>query len=192
VLVSWTAPYNGGVAISSYTIWFLQSDGTTYSTELTNCNGNNNGIVSAASCLVPISVLRAAPFNLVWGASVSAKVSATNSAGQSLVSSAGNGAVILTTPGAPINLANQVSVTSGSQIGLTWAAGLDSGGSPVIDYTLSYDQGTGIFVVFISGITATTYTATGLTSGTTYKFYVQARNVFVTSSNSATVSILAA
>lgn len=120
------------------------------------------------SCLVPISILRSAPFNLAWGASVYAKVTATNSAGTSIVSAVGNGALILTTPGAPINLSNQVTITSGSQVGLSWSPGLVTGGSPVIDYTLSYDQGTGSFVVFISGITSQTYTVTGLTSGTTY------------------------
>ena len=48
----------------------------------------------------------------------------------------------------------------------------------MIDYTVSFNQGSGTtFVVLASGITATSYTATGLTAGTTYAFSVQARNL---------------
>jgi hypothetical protein len=39
----------------------------------------------------------------------------------SLDSNDGNGAIILTVPDAPINLANNQMVTTGSQIGLNWA-----------------------------------------------------------------------
>ncbi len=42
-------------------------------------------------------------------------------------------------PDAPINLANVSAITSGIQIGLQWSAGASSGGSPVIDYSISYD-----------------------------------------------------
>jgi hypothetical protein len=50
--------------------------------------------------------VRAAPFNLVWGSSVYAKVIAGNVVGSSQASSIGNGAVILTVPDSPINLEN--------------------------------------------------------------------------------------
>jgi hypothetical protein len=58
--------------------------------------------------------------------------------GSSLESSEGNGAVILTVPDAPLNLANNVLTTSASQVDLTWNQGVENGGTPVIDFTLEY------------------------------------------------------
>jgi len=71
-------------------------------------------------CTVPVTLLRASPFSLEWGSSVYAKVVATNSYGASLVSSEGNGAVITTTPDAPIGLAEDTSLKTKSSISLTW------------------------------------------------------------------------
>jgi hypothetical protein len=56
-------------------------------------------------------------------------VIATNIKGSSLQSLSGNGAVILTVPEAPILLSNVPSITSGTQIGLSWSDGLNNGGS---------------------------------------------------------------
>jgi hypothetical protein len=92
----------------------------------------------------------------------------------------------VTVPDAPINVANVASVTTGNQIGLTWSAGLVTGGSPLIDYRILYDSGLGtnVDVELVSGLSATTYTVTGLTRGTTYKFKLQARNIYGYSANS--------
>jgi len=49
--------------------------------------------------------------------------------------------VILTIPDAPLNLANNASLTSAQQTGLTWSQGLSDGGTPVISYSLFFDQG---------------------------------------------------
>lgn len=38
VVISWTAPFNGGSPITAYTIEILQKDGG-YSQEMTNCDG---------------------------------------------------------------------------------------------------------------------------------------------------------
>lgn len=80
----------------------------------------------------------------------------------------------MTVTDAPINLANVAAITNGEQIGLAWTAGLADGGSPLIDYRISYDRGlgTGVFVELVSGLTTNTYTAIGLARGTTYKFVV--------------------
>lgn len=67
-----------------------------------------------------------------------------------------------------------------------------SGGSPVIDYRVSYDQATDTYVELISGLTSEDYTATGLTRGLTYKFKVQARNEYGYSDYSTEAVILAA
>lgn len=49
--------------------------------------------------------------------------------------------MILTIPDAPLNLANNAGLTSAQQIGLTWSQGLYNGGTPVISYSLFFDQG---------------------------------------------------
>jgi len=89
--------------------------------------------------VVPVGTLRAAPFNLDWGVSVWAKVSATNVIGTTEFSSEGNGAIMLTSPDAPINLANVPEITTGSQIGLVWEDGAIDGGADVIDYKITWD-----------------------------------------------------
>mgnify|MGYP002636778377 CR=1 FL=1 len=121
---------------------------------------------------MPISVIRDDPFYLDWGSSVYVIVVATNIVGDSLPSSEGNGAVIVTVPDAPINVENVPAITSGNQIGLTWSPGLVEGGSPLIDYRISYDSGLGtdVYTELVSGLTTTTHTVTSLTRGVTYKF----------------------
>jgi hypothetical protein len=57
-------------------------------------------------------------------------------------------------------------------IGISWEKGSANGGSSILDYTVSYDQATGTYVVLESGILNKQYTATGLTPGQTYKFKV--------------------
>lgn len=69
-----------------------------------------------------------------WGVEVYARVSASNVKGTSVYSNEGNGAVILTNPDAPLNLANDAQVSSGSTIGLNWNKGAEEGGTPVLDY----------------------------------------------------------
>ncbi len=77
-------------------------------------------------------------------------------------------------------------------IGLNWTAGIYNGGASVIDYTLSYDQGYNSYKTLASGIVGTSYTATQLTAGLTFKFKIQARNVIGLSVMSTEVSILCA
>jgi hypothetical protein len=88
---------------------------------------------------VPVSVLRNTPFNITFGSSVWARVSATNIIGSTEFSPAGNGAILLTTPDSPVNLANVPSITTGSRIGLTWSDGAADGGAPILDYLITWD-----------------------------------------------------
>lgn len=76
-------------------------------------------------------------------------------------------------PDAPVNLANDASITRSTQIGLTWDEGFFNGASVVIDYKiLMHDDATATWVTFAESITQTTYTATGLTADQTYLFKV--------------------
>ena len=64
-------------------------------------------------------------------------------------------------------------------IGLNWTAPTNNGGSPVIDYRISWDQGTGTgtYVSLALGITTVSYTTTAtLTANTFYSFKVESRN----------------
>jgi hypothetical protein len=90
----------------------VQYDGSSYTTALANCNGSDAPIVAALKCSVPIAVLKVLPFNLAWGASVSAKVVAINSYGPSTVSTAGNGAILVAAPDAPVGLSDLPLVTN--------------------------------------------------------------------------------
>jgi hypothetical protein len=64
--------------------------------------------------------LYAAPFNLVQGNSVFAKVIATNIFGDSLESEPGAGALIQIVPSAPTSVSNVAAVTNNQVIGLAW------------------------------------------------------------------------
>jgi hypothetical protein len=91
-----------------------------------------------------------------------------------------------------VSLTNDPTTTTDTVIRFTWADGASDGGSPVIDYTVYYDQGTDSFVELISGVTTQYYLAQSLTPGTTYKFKVTARNSVGSSLESEEVVILAA
>jgi len=94
---------------------------------------------------VLISDLIKAPYHHPWGASIYARVIATNIKGNSLISPKGNDAVILTVPDSPINLANVPAITSSAQVGLTWTEGAANGGASVIDYKITYGEDTGSY-----------------------------------------------
>lgn len=91
-------------------------------------------------------MLNSSPFNLAWGSSVNAKVIAYNIYGNSTTSESGNGAVILTKPAVPTNLIELVSARTSTSVGLTWTTSATNGGTPVIDFTVSYDQANGTWI----------------------------------------------
>lgn len=123
-----------------------------------------------------ISTLRAAPFNIPWGASIYIKVLATNVLGSSEYVE-GNGAILVTIPDAPINLADMTLVTSHTQVGLSWEDGYSDGGSAILDYRIFSSTDDLNFGVVNFGIVDQSYTITSLVAGTTYYFRVQARNI---------------
>src|SRR5207302_6664675 len=94
-----------------------------------------------------------------------------------------------TIPAAPTSLvANTV---SSSQINLSWSAPTNNGGSAITGYKIdrSTDGGsTWSNLVSSTESTATTYSNTGLASGTTYTYRVSAINGIGTSSPSGTAS----
>jgi hypothetical protein len=96
-------------------------------------------------------------------------------------------------PDAPVSLTNDPSTTIDTVIRFTWSDGASDGGSPVIDYTVYYDQGSDSFVLLENSVTTQYYqTTVTLSPGTTYKFKVTARNSVGSSLESGEVVILAA
>lgn len=104
-------------------------------------------------CNVPLSSLTSPPYNLNLGSSIDVKVIAYNVYGDSDYSAVGSGDFIVLVPDAPIQLANMPDVTNVLQIGLQWQDGSSDNGKLVEDYTVSYDQSTGVWVNLITGLT---------------------------------------
>jgi hypothetical protein len=192
VQINWARPNNRGSAITGYIIKIRHSDELTFTEDTVNCDGSNSANKDATSCAIPFATLRTTPYSLPWGSSVFAKVTAINTFGQSAESASGNNAVILRVPDVPIMFQNVPAVTNRAQIGLMWTEGAQNGGTPVLDYTLQYDQGTSTWITFQSGITDTQITVIGLTQGVTYKFKILARNEYGSSAYSSYLAILAA
>lgn len=143
--------------------------------------------------MVPLATLSASPYDLLQGDSIWAKLTATNSYGTSLVSEVGNGDVMVVVPDAPLLLRDNVDVTTAYVMGMLWTDGTNDGGKPVIDYVVSSDQSTGVWVDYASGILTQSYqTDFSVTYGNTYLFKVRARNSVGLSDYSAEVAILCA
>ena len=77
-------------------------------------------MVTSLSCTIPIASLISSPFNLTYGSSVYARVTAKNYYGSSITSMEANGAIIVGVPDSPLSLADNTAVTSATVIGLTW------------------------------------------------------------------------
>jgi hypothetical protein len=144
-------------------------------------------------CTIPLLVLQADPYFWALGDSIVAKVSASNSWGESAMSNPGNGAIVVTIPSPPINLLNNATITSDTRIGITWSDGVMNGGTPIIDYRVSYDRASGIWVTLATGLTSKSYTTiVTLMAGQYYSFKVESQNSVGYSLVSAPVTILAA
>lgn len=76
--------------------------------------------MAATECTVPVTVLKALPFELDWGTNVHAKIVATNIYGNSGESDVGNGAIITTTPDPPVKLVEYYPDRSPTTLGFRW------------------------------------------------------------------------
>jgi len=81
----------------------------------------------------------------------------------------GNGATVVEVPDAPVGLTDNLLITSDSVVEFTWNNGISYGGSPIIDYKITYDQSINNFVTLETGVIARRYhTTVTLTAGATY------------------------
>jgi hypothetical protein len=108
-------------------------------------------------CTLPLSVLYAAPYNLLQGDQIHAKVIVSNAYGDSAFSPDGSGGIVVLVPDAPLTLANDAATTSNTVIRFTWTEGANNGGTQVLTYNVYYDQATGTWIQLASGLTTTYY-----------------------------------
>jgi hypothetical protein len=171
VIVQWTPPFNNGSPITSYRV-FLQAKDTSYIEESFYCLSNEY-MVEHSECVVPLDVLTQAPYNLVLGDSIYAKVMPINFYGDGQISTGGNGATVVLVPSAPVQLTNDGSITNAQQVGFFWSDGLSTGGREVLDYRVWYDQSLDEYVILEENVPTKDYTTTiSLIQGQTYKFKV--------------------
>ena len=169
--LSWTAPSSGGTP-TAYTV--------------------NYQVTGAGSWTSATTSASASPFT-VTGLSASTsyefEVIATNSGGSGTASStvtASTGAATAA-PGAPTNLA--ASEATSSTMELTWSA--PGSGGTVSGYSAYFKLHSGsTWSLATAGLaaSATSYTVTGLASGTSYDFYVAANSAGSGSTSSSTVT----
>ncbi len=80
-MITWTAPTDGGATITAYLVKIYIPSTVTWQVETVNCDGSNLSIVSAKTCTIPLTVLKAAPFSLTVGDLIQASIYAINAAG---------------------------------------------------------------------------------------------------------------
>jgi hypothetical protein len=157
--VAFTAGSDGGSAITDYE----------YSTD--------NGITFTSVGTTSLSIVIT---GLINGTTYQVVIRAVNSVGTGASSSAVGGTPA-TIPSAP----TITTITPGNtQLTVAFTAGSD-GGSPIIDYLYSTDNGT---TYLNAGITSSPITITGLTNGTTYDVIITALNAMGTGLLSNSVS----
>jgi hypothetical protein len=64
ILISWSSPASNGEIITAYKIEIFNEAQTTWSQDLTYCDGSQFSVLSSLYCLIPMSDLIASPFLL--------------------------------------------------------------------------------------------------------------------------------
>ncbi len=155
VVLNWTTPANnGGDPVTGYSIYqgtssgsetLLQSTGTTATTF------TSTGLTNGTTYYFKVTAV-----TLAGEGSGSNEVSATPA----------------TAAGAPTTLA---ATASDTEVDLNWTSPANNGGDPVTGYNIYQGTSSGAETILTStSTTATTFTSTGLTNGTTYYFKVTA------------------
>jgi titin len=152
--VTWTAPNNGGSAITGYTlrVW--------------------NGTTQVGAPRVFGNVLTTNVTGLTNGTAYTFDVAATNAIGTSQFSTLSAPVTPRAVPGAPTG----VTATAGNTAAtVNWVAPASNGGSPITGYSVEVRTGTTVVRTVTVGNVLTT-NVTGLTNNTAYNFRVAAVN----------------
>jgi fibronectin type 3 domain-containing protein len=160
--------------------WTASSGATSYNVYRSTTSGGE-GTTAYASGITTASYTDS---SATAGTTYYYKVAAVNSAGTSAQSSEVSATPTsgVTVPAAPTG----VTATAGvSQVALGWTASSGATSYNVYRSTSSGGEGT---TAYVSGLTGTSYTDTGVTAGTTYYYTVAAANSAGTSAQSSQVS----
>lgn len=160
--LSWTAPSNGGAAITDYVVQYSPAGANSWATF---ADGTSTATSATVTGLSPST-------------SYDYRVAAINSVGTGTYSGTATGstAAAATVPGAPTGL-TLGAATSTTQA-LTWTAPASNGGAAITDYVVQYSPAGGnSWATFADGTSATaSATVTGLTASTSYDYRVAAVN----------------
>ncbi len=156
--VSWTAPSDGGAAITDYDLQYRQTGGSSWTSWAHTGTALSTTITS-----------------LTNGTGYDVQVRAENSAGESPWSTTATGTPVAPTePGTPD--APRLDAVD-EEIFVAWEPPDDDGGAAITDYDVRYrETGTTTWSTWLHVGTATFTTITGLTNGTEYDVQVRAEN----------------
>ena len=161
--LAWTAPSdNGGSAITGYKIEVSSDGGTTWA-DLEDDTGNTGTTYSHTG--------------LSAGTTRHYRVSAINANGTGTASGTASATTATTVPGAPTELT--ATADGSTEIDLAWTAPSNTGGSPITGYKIEVSpDGNSNWTDLVANTssTATTYSHTSLSPGTTRHYRVSAIN----------------
>ena len=157
VQLSWTEPWNGGAFIDYYKVWVSTDASGPYE------------LVSQGSCAGKISpeLRSCSVMGLTEGVTYYFAIIAHNEVGYSARSTAT--AFKFVVPAAPGSPTNVVASIANQSAEVSWLPPANDGGLPVLDYKVTWANGTKV-------CNASPCTITGLVNGTSYAFQVVARN----------------
>ena len=199
VRFTWDKPFNGGLAIQSYTVQFKENGGS-YSTS-SECIAQEGSTSDTYYCEVEMLTFSSVPFSLAVNSLIVAQVKAVNSYGPASSFSPDNtlGITVKTKPLSPPSAPSEGTNTAYNQVEiiLTAVTGSNTGESDILSYEIYWNQGSLVNTyVSLDVITATTdatqtYLQTsGLTQGITYQYKYRAINVYGEGDFSDPVSIV--
>lgn len=197
--ISWTAPSSNYKTITAYLVEIRDQAGSVFHTT-SECDGSSAEVVAALYCDVPVSLLRASPFNLGLQDLVVARVAAYNERGWGAKSAANvAGALIQTEPSKMDSPARGAS-TGVDQLEITWSllTSPEDGHSAVTTYALYWDAGTaGATWTSLVGVASdyllAYYIVTeGVAVGQPYQFKIQAENFWGWGAYSDVATVVAA
>ena len=141
VLISWSQPDDNSQTLISFTILIGSTDGVTFFEDETDCSGVDPLVTQ---CLVPMTTLTAAPFNLQFDQLVLVKAHSTNFFGVGPDSNVNiDGVKIMKIPSqmGPISVISKTE----TEITLAWSSitGVATGNSEITTYNLYWDNSNG-------------------------------------------------
>ena len=164
--LTWTAPSDGGFAITNYRVTYAIGRESTVDTESSSTSYRLEGLTNGEEYTISVMAENSLGFG---DPSESIDVTPTDGS---------------TAPDAPTAL--QASAGDG-QVTLSWTAPEEDGGDSITGYVVSYTPSGGSTVDVSTRSTETSYVVTKLTNGTTYTFTVAAVNSVGTGSDSSGV-----